>query len=395
MRVECVGKGFWQPKREVSFVEFVQEGHNLFGGAFTWPIMVLRRSALDHNLATLAAFCREYGFEFAPHGKTTMSPTLWQMQLDAGAWGITLATVNQALVAAKFGVPRVLLANEVLDPGPLRWLATQEGFDFSCFVDSLAGVRVLEQVGRPVSVFAELGFAGGRAGCRSANELVQVVRAAKESGNVTVKGVAGYEGGLPDARAVAAYVDSLKQAALTLAAEGLLEEEVIVTAGGSTYFDVVADGLAGQWLPGHRLKVVLRSGAYLSHDDGFYLEHTPFLRVPEKGSLKAAIELWAQVTSTPEEGLVIAGMGKRDAPHDEGLPVPLRIRGLDGKVRNVSGAEVVRLNDHHAYVTGVQASAGELICFGISHPCTAFDKWRVIPVVEDDYRVSDLLRTYF
>jgi D-serine deaminase-like pyridoxal phosphate-dependent protein len=101
------------------------------------------------------------------------------------------------------------------------------------------------------------------------------------------------------------------------------------------------------------------------------------------------------VTSAPEEGLVIAGMGKRDAPHDEGLPVPLRIRGLDGKVRNVSGAEVVRLNDHHAYVTGGKACPGELICFGISHPCTAFDKWRVIPVVEDDYRVADLLRTYF
>ena len=394
MRVDWAGKGFWLPERDVSFVEFVQEGQNLFGGAFTWPIMVLRRSALEHNLATLASFCSGYGFDFAPHGKTTMSPTLWQMQLEAGAWGITVATANQALIGAKFGVPRVLLANQVLDPGPLRWLA-EHVEEFYCFVDSLAGVAVLAQAGRPVSVFAELGFAGGRAGCRSVAELVQVVRAARASGNVKVKGVAGYEGGLPDARAAEAYVDSLKQAALALSADGLLEEEVIVTAGGSTYFDVVADRLAGQWLPGHRLKVVLRSGAYLTHDHGFYLEHTPFLRVPEKGSLKAAIELWAQVTSAPEEGLVIAGMGKRDAPHDEGLPVPLRIRGLDGKVRNVSGAEVVRLNDHHAYVTGVQASPGELICFGISHPCTAFDKWRVIPVVEDDYRVADLLRTYF
>ncbi len=391
MRVDWAGKGFWQPERDVSFVEFVQEGHHLFGGAFTWPVMVLRRSALEHNLATLATFCQEYGFDFAPHGKTTMSPALWQMQLKAGAWGITVATVNQALVCAKFGVPRVLLANQVLDPMPLRWLAEQK--EFSCFVDSMEGVRVLAEVGRPVSVFAELGFAGGRAGCRSKQQLAEVVRAAREVGNV--KGVAGYEGGLPDARAAAAYVQSLREATIALAEQGLLDEEVIVTAGGSTYFDVVADGLAGQWLPGHRLKVVLRSGAYLTHDDGFYLEHTPFLRVPHKGSLNAAIEIWAQVTSAPEPGLVIAGMGKRDAPHDEGLPVPLRIRGLDGKVRNVSGAEVVKLNDHHAYVTGVQASPGELICFGISHPCTAFDKWRVIPVVEDDYRVADLLRTYF
>ena len=187
MRVDWAGKGFWQPERDVSFVEFVQEGQNLFGGAFTWPVMVLRRSALEHNLATLAGFCSGYGFDFAPHGKTTMSPTLWQMQLEAGAWGITVATANQALIGAKFGVPRVLLANQVLDPGPLRWLA-EHAEEFYCFVDSLAGVAVLAEVGRPVSVFAELGFAGGRAGCRSVAELVQVVRAARASGNVKVDG---------------------------------------------------------------------------------------------------------------------------------------------------------------------------------------------------------------
>jgi D-serine deaminase-like pyridoxal phosphate-dependent protein len=256
-------------------------------------------------------------------------------------------------------------------------------------------VQVLAEIGKPFTVFAELGFAGGRAGCRSVAELLQVARAARASGNVRVKGVAGYEGGLPDVAAAEAYVDSLKEATRALAAEGLLEEEVIVTAGGSTYFDVVTDRLAGQWLPGHRLRAVLRSGAYLTHDHGFYLDHTPFLRVPEQGSLKAAIELWAQVTSAPEEGLVIAGLGKRDAPHDEGLPVPLRVRGLDGQERAAGWGQVVRLNDHHAYVTGVQAIPGELICFGISHPCTAFDKWQVIPVVEDDYLVTDLLRTYF
>ncbi len=394
MHVDWEGKGFWQPDHEVSYVDFLQAGRHLFDGAFTWPVMVLRRTALEHNLAVLARFCQEHGLLFAPHGKTTMSPALWRAQLAAGAWAITVATPNQALVCAKLGVPRVVLANQVLDPGPLRWLAGSES-EISFFVDSRQAVEVAAATGVPVKVFAELGYAGGRAGCRSAADLVEVARAARASGNVTVLGVAGYEGGLPDAQAAASYVLALKEATRELAREGLLGEEVIVTAGGSTYFDVVADGLAGQWLPGHRLSVVLRSGAYLSHDHGFYLTHTPFHRVPHKGNLKGAIELWAQVTSAPEPGLVIAGAGKRDAPHDEGLPVPLRVRGLDGRERDASTGRVVKLNDHHAYVTGVPASPGELICFGISHPCTAFDKWRVIPMIEDDYLVTDLLRTYF
>jgi D-serine deaminase-like pyridoxal phosphate-dependent protein len=90
-------------------------------------------------------------------------------------------------------------------------------------------------------------------------------------------------------------------------------------------------------------------------------------------------------------------MGKRDAPHDEGLPVPLRIRGANGVVSDASACTVTRLNDQHSYVevpAGVTVAVGDLMCFGISHPCTAFDKWRVIPVVEDDYTVSDLLHIY-
>jgi D-serine deaminase-like pyridoxal phosphate-dependent protein len=109
--------------------------------------------------------------------------------------------------------------------------------------------------------------------------------------------------------------------------------------------------------------------------------------VPGEGGLDPALAIYAQVLSTPEPGLAIAGMGKRDAPFDEGLPVAEN-----------PGLTVTRLNDHHTYLAvaeGVQVAVGDVLRFGISHPCTAFDKWRWIPVVDDAGVVVDVLSTCF
>jgi D-serine deaminase-like pyridoxal phosphate-dependent protein len=391
-------KGIWHPGPAVTDAEFAAARHRLFDGPFTWPVMVARKSALEHNVAALAAFCAERHLEFAPHGKTTMAPALFEAQLNAGAWGITAATAGQVLAYRRFGVPRVLLANELLDPAALAWLAEQveQGWEVLFCVDSAAGVEAAATAARsrPLRVLAELGYPGGRTGCRDVGELTEVARAAAGSPGVELAGVEAYEGGfaaVPEARA---FLGSVREA--TRAIADLLPEEVIVTAGGSFYFDLVADELAGDWLPGHRVRPILRSGAYVSHDDGIYAGRTPFTRMP--GGLEAALEIWTQVTSVPEPGMAIAAMGKREAPYDEGLPVPRRIRRADGSTAAADGLSVTKVNDHHAYLSaraGAKLTPGDLICFGISHPCTAFDKWPVIPVVDDDYTVTDLIRTYF
>ena len=89
------------------------------------PVMVLRERALAHNLSVMAEYCRAWAVDIAPHGKTTMAPQLWDRQLQAGAWGITAATVNQARVMRASSVPRVLLANELVDPVSIAWVAEQ------------------------------------------------------------------------------------------------------------------------------------------------------------------------------------------------------------------------------------------------------------------------------
>jgi D-serine deaminase-like pyridoxal phosphate-dependent protein len=395
-------KGLWQPGPPITLTEFAAAKHDLFGGAFTWPVMVARRSAVEHNLRTLAEYCARHGLEFAPHGKTTMAPSLFRAQLDAGAWGITVATANQALVCRALGVPRVLLANEVLDPTALRWLAAENGpeFEVLSYVDSVASVRAMAAAatGASFRVLLEWGYTGGRTGCRTVTQAVEVAQAIAAADGLELAGISGYEGLLPTAAEAQSYLDSFVDVTRQVAKQGLLPDEVVVSAGGSAYFDLVTQTLAGQWLDGHRLRMILRSGAYISHDDGIYTQKTPFRRIPGEGALDAALEIWAQVLSTPEPGLALVGMGKREAPYDEGLPVPLRVRRADGRVEAADGLRVVRLNDHHGHLEVREPAAlapGDLVCFGISHPCTAFDKWQVIPVVEEDYTVTELIRTYF
>jgi D-serine deaminase-like pyridoxal phosphate-dependent protein len=221
---------------------------------------------------------------------------------------------------------------------------------------------------------------------------VAVARAVRDADGLELAGVSAFEGMLPDEPAVRGLLHDIVRVAEEVAT--LSPHELIVSAGGSSYFDTVVAELTGPAAE-HGWRVVLRSGAVVSHDDGLYSTRTPFRREPDEGTLTAALEVWAQVLSTPEPGLSIVGAGKRDLPFDAGMPVPLRVRTADGSLHSLDGASIDRLNDQHAYLCDADVTVGDLVHLGISHPCTAFDKWRVIPVVDDDYRVVDLIHTYF
>ncbi len=401
--------------RAVSPASFETRPVPALGGEFTLPLLVLRDSALAHNASAMARWCAAAGVLLAPHGKTTMAPQLFARQLDAGAWAITAATIGQVQVYREFGIDRILIANELTDPAGIAWLAAEltadPGWECFAYADSLAGVALLDGAlraagaGRPLEVLVELGFPGGRTGCRSVEAALEVAGAVRSAGALRLAGAAGYEGGLgQDASqatldAVASYCRRLAELAGRIA-ESADRAGPIVSAGGSAYFDVVARELTARGRTGGdgpAPAVVLRSGCYLTHDHGEYAVIGPGSR--QRGpDLWPAIELWAPVLSCPEPGLAVACAGRRDVSFDQGMPVPLRVRRRDGAVEPADGLSVTRLDDQHAYVsldTGARLTPGDLICFGVSHPCTTLDKWRVIPVVDDDYQVIDAVRTFF
>ncbi len=401
----------------------------LHAAGFTYPLLTLRETALRGNIAAMAGYCARAGVALAPHGKTAMSPELAALQLAHGAWGITVATIGQMQTYRAFGFPRLLLANELVDRAGIAWLAAElaadPGFEAYCYVDSLDGVQILDRAleqhrpGRPLPVLVEIGHADGRTGCRTDEQALAVAKAANATRTLTVAGVAGYEGTIPGGSGgegsppesggsrgvvpsgVTAFCRRLR--ALAAAVTGAGPAEPIVTAGGSAYFDVVARELAAD---GTASRVILRSGAYLTYDHGFYGTVSPGSRgIPDAPALRPALELWAQVLSRPEPGLALLGAGRRDAGFDKGLPVPVRVLGRDGgrgtgtgTGTGTEGWHVTELNDQHAYLRvdpGAALAPGDLVALGISHPCTTLDKWRVLVVVSDDEEVTGAVHAFF
>jgi D-serine deaminase-like pyridoxal phosphate-dependent protein len=362
------------------------------------PVCILRAGALSHNLATMAGWCRDRGVELAPHGKTHMAPQLLARQFESGASAVTVATISQARIYRAFGVRDFIVANELVDAAGLRWVASQcdadPEFRLVCWVDSVAGVQqmasALQGATRPVDVCVEIGLPGGRTGVREAAAVNEVARAAAECPALRLVGIAGYEAALghdisPDGLArITAYLLQLRSAVERLA-DMFETDSVVATAGGSTYFDAVADAMSIGSVGGRRVRTIVRSGCYLTHDHGLYARTSPL-----REGLRPALEVWAQVMSRPEHDLALLTMGRRDVSFDQDMPVPLEL----------PGSRVTKLNDQHAYLKigpdqQAAVEVGSWLRFGISHPCTTFDKWQMIPVLDDDDRVVDLIRTFF
>lgn len=405
--------------------------------AFPTPLVTLSRVALDVNLAAMSSWSSERGLQLAPHGKTTMAPQLWREQLDAGAWGITVANVGQLAVARDFGVTRVVVANAVLFPPGLRRLAADLAAHpevrVLTWADSPRVVEIMASAladahvdarAHPVDVLVELGGPGGRTGARTVEEGLEIARAVTAAPGLRLAGVTGYEGALAHgsgAESLATlrrYLADLARLHALVAEAGLYaglptSTPPLVSAGGSAYPDLVAEVLSPLGSDG-AVTVLLRSGAYLTHDDGYYRDISPLGRHPRTAghALQAALHAWVRVSSAPEPGLVIIDAGKRDVPYDLGLPeVQLRRgRSPGAPATPLRGAEVTALNDQHGFVRvdpaigpagtpDLDLLVGDQLRLGLSHPCTTFDKWQLIPVVADadadDPLVVDAVRTFF
>jgi len=388
---------------------------------FAWPIITAENEVLNANTKLMAETCQKYDALLAPHVKTHMSKDLYFRQAEAGAWAATVAMPHQLRAVYDWGVKRILLANEIADIRDARWLAhtlqADPELEVWLEVDSLAGLKLLETafaseteistINR-LHLLVEVGVPGGRTGVRTTDQAITLAKAIKQAG-LQVSGVIGFEGPVahdasaPSLARVQAWLDGViniadQVAQITNVQPG--ETPFVVSVGGSAYIDLMLPALASVKAKGWQ--GVIRSGAYLTHDAIHYEELNPFSRIPGGHRLNPALTVWAQVLSVPEPGLAIVGAGKRDLAFDLDLPVPLWVRTPDGFGRLgprqtlPRNAHVSELNDQHTFVkfdpfdpdltnqSETALQVGDVIGFGISHPCTAFDKWRYLTIVQGD-----------
>jgi D-serine dehydratase len=392
-----------------------QKWHALDGDLLL-PVMILREEALAHNIELMASYCAENGVSLAPHVKTPVAPQIAQGQLAAGAWGLTVADVHQARVLRRAGARRLLMANELVGATSVAWVAREldadPSFEFVCLVDSVLGAAALERhlttSGFPVRlpVMVELGIPGARAGCRTVAEAVRLAHAVACMPHLQLVGVETYENMFPPAevaetiRRVDGLLDDLRDLAWQLDAAGLFNgSEILLSAGGSMWFDRVVARLADVGPLSRPVRTVVRAGSYVTHDAAEYERLSPLAgRATGPRRLQQALELWATVQSRPEADLAILGFGKRDAAHDRGFPIPFAT-WTDAGLCPLSGGDhvVLSLNDQHARLRIPPESplaVGDLVGSYVSHPCTSFDNWRLIPVVDRHYVVVDAIRSY-
>ena len=416
-----------------------QQGWNVLRGDLPFPVAVVRQARLAHNLQWMQQFTQSRGLYLAPHGKTTLSPQLFQRQLQAGAWGMTVATVTQLQVALAGGARTCIIANQVFSGPDLAQIARlqRQHADLRVLflLDSPAQLAQIEQwhgasaessggslppssshashqgSRQAFEVLLEIGIQGGRTGCRTVAQALALARLARVSPAVRLCGVECFEGvgSRADGESHEAYTEAwmqrVVQAAQACDAEGLFEADpIIVSAGGSAIFDVVA-----LWLTptlSKPVQGVMRSGCYLTHDQGGYQRYALAMHQRQDcgSGLQAALEVWAQVQSTPEPGLAILTAGKRDISYDQEMPSALRYcrRGSMSPQAAPADWQVTSLNDQHGYLRlGAKPlqdgplAVGDLVCLGLSHPCTTFDKWRWMPLVDEAYNVVDALTTCF
>ena len=398
--IESRFKGFPIDSYGKTLEQFLATKPNLFTANFQFPIMVLKEAAIKNNIAQMMSFCNSVDAQLAPHVKTTMSPQLAQMQVAAGARALTVANFWQGSIFLKYGFKNLIIANEVLDPTAIAEIAKinkQKQAEIIFYVDSILALEIIQKF-TPLegeqNLFIEIGAENGRGGVRELSLVEQLAQRIKADQRLNLIGVTGFEGAVPDAargrrgeRKISKFCQKIVAAA-ELAYPYKSDQPFVISAGGSAYFDIVARELNKFEKP---RRLLLRSGGYITHDHKYYEEIYPFASTDR--SFQPAIEVWGQVISKPERDFGVLNLGKRDIGNDLHNPIP--IKSYDGQVKSFS-AVIEKLNDQHGYLRGKQEfSLAQLIGLGISHPCTTFDKWGLIPLVNDDYDLIDCIQTFF
>ncbi|HEU0276464.1 MAG TPA: alanine racemase [Rhodanobacteraceae bacterium] len=395
-------------------IDLVEKGSPIGGRSLlqdvALPAAVVLAAPLANNLAWMQDFAERHGARLAPHGKTTMTPALFRRQLAAGAWGITLATATQCTAAFEHGVSRLLMANQLVGAANMELAARliRRGADYYCLVDSIANVEALNgyfaERGLTLQVLLELGISGGRTGVRTEAEAMALAAKIAALPALRLCGVEGYEGLIHTtdaARDIRAYAERLVALARALREAALLHgAKPIVTAAGSQWFDLIAEAfqrhdLVASFTP------LLRPGCYVTHDHRLYRDAMRELKLRQPdlvGGLQPALAVFARIQSLPEPGTAIVAMGKRDVSCDPDLPLPLQRYRAGRPPRPCTGARVRGVMDQHTLMEidrDDDVAIGDIICFGTSHPCLTFDKWRQVLLVNDRLEVIEVMPTCF
>lgn len=395
-----------------------EKGWSILAEEVSLPIAVINENRLVKNAIWMQKFSDKAEVKLAPHGKTSMAPELFKVQLAQGCWGISLATVPQVINAAQHGIQRIILANQLVGKLHMQLLAdllSTSDLEFYCFVDSTENAVALGEYfatrNIALNILIEVGVTQGRCGWRDPDNIKPLLEVIKQFPHLKLCGVSFYEGVIHGNEAetkIRSFIASISRLVSKLYQENLFDlEQVIITGAGSAWYDIVAQALmSSQSMRNINYTAIIRPGCYLIHDTGIYqsaqdkIVQRSQLACDVSGELTSSLQLWAYVHSVPEPGLAVIGLGKRDVAFDAGLPTPEYFyRPGTAKPISVDKSwQVVSIMDQHCMMKiadNTLLRPGDIICFSSSHPCLTMDKWRHIGLIDDNFVVNKTIETFF
>jgi len=164
------------------------------------PALILDLDAFEQNIAKMAQYCKQVGSGFRPHGKTHKSAWIARQQLNAGAVGISVATVAEAEAMAQAGIESILLTSPVVGPEKLDRLINLSGKvpEFIAAVGSkLQAERLSDLAGRrgvTVNVLVDVDVGDGRTGELPGQPALQLAQNVDRLPSLRLRGIQAYSG---------------------------------------------------------------------------------------------------------------------------------------------------------------------------------------------------------
>ena len=296
------------------------------------PALLLDRTALTRNIAKMAAIAKRHGIGLRPHVKSHKSARIAQMQIEAGALGVSCATLGEAEAMVEAGIPGVLVTSPVVSTNKLRRLvalANKAGpHQLTVVVDDPRNVAELAlhaaRLADPLDVIIDYHAGYHRTGVIDEAAALALASAIAETGMLTLRGVQAYGGHLQhiEARAqredaaaqlresVASLVDKLKSAGIAI--------EIVTGVGTGTHD---ADASAGVFTE-------MQPGSYVFMD----VEYHQVLAGGELGApFDTSLFVQSTVVSTQAPEWVTLDAGTKSFAADSVAPVVAR--GVQGPSR--------------------------------------------------------------
>ena len=295
----------------------IVDGHrNAIGrarGELTTPALILDLEVLRRNISAMAEWTKTHA-KIRPHTKVHKCVEIARLQVEAGAIGLTTATVWEALAMAKAGFDNIFIANEVGGEEKLSLLAAAaRETNFIVAVDHPEGARALsaavQRAGSQIGVLVEIDIGLRRGGVRSDKDALLVAQTVAGLPGVVLRGAMGYEGWVvmePDrqvrARKAAEAIGLLVARVERLEMAGFPIE--IVSAGGTNTHDMTG---------AHPRVTELQAGSYALMDAAY---------APLSPSFLPALTMLGTVISRQETTAVL-DCGTKVVATDLALPLPL------------------------------------------------------------------------